>query len=98
LGPPRLCSQHGGDREAGNKTGDRGGGRREENKVEGAGIFVLDWDTGLPLDREETDVAHRQMAVYKGTRGNPYDGMFNFDWAYELGEPKRAFDCWTSVL
>lgn len=55
-------------------------------------------DKGLLLDREETDVAHRQMAVYKGTRGNPYDGMFNFDWAYELGEPKRAFDCWTSVL
>jgi hypothetical protein len=27
----------------------------------------LSWeDRGLPLDREETDTAHRQMAVYKG--------------------------------
>jgi hypothetical protein len=24
---------------------------------------------GLPLDREEADMAHRQMAVYEGTRG-----------------------------
>ena len=29
---------------------------------------------GLPLDREETDVAHRKMAVYKGKRGNPVLG------------------------
>ena len=27
-------------------------------------------DKGLPLDREETDVAHRQMAVYKGKLRN----------------------------
>ena len=26
-------------------------------------------EKGLLLDREETDVAHRQMAVYKGKRG-----------------------------
>jgi hypothetical protein len=26
-------------------------------------------DKGLPLDREETDVAHRKMATYKGERG-----------------------------
>jgi hypothetical protein len=25
---------------------------------------------GLPLNREETDVAHRKMAVYNGKRGN----------------------------
>ena len=31
-------------------------------------------DKGLPLDREETDVAHRQMAVYKGKGGNPVLG------------------------
>lgn len=48
------------------RTGDRGGRRREQR--EGEGIFVLVWDKGLPLDREETDVAHRQMAVYKGKR------------------------------
>ena len=27
-------------------------------------------DRGLPLDKEETDVAHRQMAIYKVARGN----------------------------
>ena len=36
----------------------------------GKGIFALE-DKELPLDREETDVAHRQMAVYKGEMGNP---------------------------
>ena len=28
-------------------------------------VFVLEWNKGLPLNREETDVAHRQMVVYK---------------------------------
>lgn len=28
-------------------------------------------DKGLPLEREETEVTQRQMAVYKGRRGNP---------------------------
>ena len=44
-----------------------GDGEREQ----GIGLLVLEGDKGLPLDREETDVAHRKMAVYKGTRGNP---------------------------
>ena len=37
----------------------------------------LSWsgtNEGLPLDREETDVAHRQMAVYKAKMGNPMLG------------------------
>ena len=25
-------------------------------------------------EREETDMAHKQMAIYKGTRGNPVLG------------------------
>jgi hypothetical protein len=29
---------------------------------------------GLPQDREEPDVAHRQRAVYKGKGGNPMLG------------------------
>ena len=49
-------------------TGDRGQGRREQGKV--VKVFVLK-DKGLPQDREERDVAHRKMAVYKGTRGSP---------------------------
>lgn len=28
-------------------------------------------EKGLSLDREETDVAHRKMAVYSGKRGPP---------------------------
>lgn len=31
----------------------------------GGGVFVPEWDKGLPLDREETNVAHRKMAVIK---------------------------------
>jgi hypothetical protein len=34
------------------------------------GVFVLEHNKGLPLDREETDVAHRQVALYKGKMGN----------------------------
>lgn len=48
----------GGDLEA--KTGDRGWGGREQGR-----------EKGLSLDREETDVAHRKMAVYSGKRGTP---------------------------
>lgn len=29
----------------------------------GLGVSVPEWDRGLPLDREKTDVAHRKMAV-----------------------------------
>jgi hypothetical protein len=27
-------------------------------------VIFSEWDKGLPLDREETDVAHRKMMVY----------------------------------
>ena len=43
----------------------------EGNKGKGTGAFVPEWDKELPLDREETDVAHKQVAVYKGKGGNP---------------------------
>ena len=80
--PPRPSSQHKGDsfaperQRTGNKRQrqeieDEGEG--EGNKEKGAVVFVLE-DKGLPLDREETDVAHRQLAVYKGTRGNAISG------------------------
>lgn len=42
----------------------------EGNKGVCEGIFVLR-SKGLSLDREEKDVTDRQMAVYKGERGNP---------------------------
>lgn len=34
------------------------------------GRFFLGGGKELPLDREDTDVAHRQMAVYKGKSGS----------------------------
>ena len=44
------------------------------NKGEEKGVFVPKWDTGLPLNKEETGVAHWKISVYKGTRGNPMLG------------------------
>ena len=47
----------------------------EKDKVEGKGnkrggrVICLERGQKLPLDGWETDVAHRQMAVYKGKRG-----------------------------
>lgn len=43
---------------------EKGEGQRKET-----GKSVLE-DKGLPLGREETDVAHWQMVVYKGKIGN----------------------------
>ena len=39
----------------------------------GEGKLVLE-DKGLLLDREETDRAHRKMAIYKGKWENPMWG------------------------
>jgi hypothetical protein len=49
--------------------GDRGEGER--NKKEEAGILVPKWDKGLLLDKEETDIVHRKMEVYKGKGVSP---------------------------
>ena len=50
--------------------------RREIGKGarEGKGVFIVKGHKGLPLDREETDVAHRQMIIYKVQRRNPILG------------------------
>lgn len=40
---------------------------------EGGGVFILE-DKRLSLDGEESDMAHRQMVVYKCKRGNPVLG------------------------
>ena len=48
--------------------------RRWRMRTEGKGTwemgkgYLSQRDKGLPLDREETGVDHRQMAVYKGKR------------------------------
>ena len=44
-------------------------GERERNKGRGRDICAKG-----TKDREETGAAHRQMAVYKGKRGNPVLG------------------------
>jgi hypothetical protein len=41
--------------------------------MRGEGVFVLG-NKGLPLVREETDMAHRKVVVYKGKGGNPVLG------------------------
>ena len=77
--PPRPSSQHkrhlftpegqGRDKRQRQEIGDEGEG--EGNKRKEAGVFIPE-DKGLPLDGEETDMAHRKMAVYK--EGNPMLG------------------------
>jgi hypothetical protein len=42
---------------------EKGKGTREEG-------YLSQRDKGLHLHREETDMAHRKMAIYKDTRGN----------------------------
>ena len=71
---PRLSSQY---KDLFAPEGQRAGNKRQRQEIEklegegngdagvGEGIFVSG-DKGLPLDREETNVAHRKMAVYKG--------------------------------
>lgn len=52
--------------------------------------------SGTASGQREADVAHGQTAVYNGKEGNPcQDKVFYFDWACQLGQPKRAFDGWT---
>ena len=48
-------------------------GEEEGNKGQVAEVFVTE-DKELPLEREVTDVVHRNMAVYKDIRGNPMLG------------------------
>lgn len=64
------------DRGQGVRHKDRGRGRRRRGREQGkeVGIFVLEWEKGLPLDRGDTDVDLRKMVVYKGIKGNPMLG------------------------
>ena len=48
---------------------EKGKGTREKGKG-----YLPQKDRGLPLDREETDMAHRQMAVCKNEVGIPMLG------------------------
>ena len=48
---------------------DMGEGR--ENREEGTGIFVLEWNR-LSLDRKEASMALRKMSVYEDTRKTLY--------------------------
>lgn len=43
----------------------------EEIFAQGQGLGTWDDDKGLPLDREGADIAHREMAVYKGEGRHP---------------------------
>ena len=58
----------------GQKTGEKGQGRRGRKQGKRFLSPGGGGDKGLSLDREETGVAHRKMAVYKDKRGNPEFG------------------------
>ena len=45
--------------------------RRARDQRRQEGVFVQEKDEGVLLVREEADMAHRQMVVYKGKRGTP---------------------------
>lgn len=49
-------------------------------------------------EREEREVAHRKLAVYKGTEETPLGRDAHFNWAWSLCDLKGAFDSWVSVL
>jgi hypothetical protein len=60
---------------------DRGQGIRDKNKnrkgrtrERGKGTKDCPEDKGLPLDRKETGMAYRKMAVYKCIKGKPVLG------------------------
>jgi hypothetical protein len=50
--------------------GDKRQGIREENRTQGRSRREQDRRGRDVLDREETDMTHSQMSVYKGKRGN----------------------------
>ena len=43
--------------------------RRARDQRRQEGVFVQEKDEGVLLVREEADMAHRQMAIYKGKEG-----------------------------
>lgn len=47
-------------------------GNQEGNKGKGQGLLS---QRRLPLDRGETDMAHKKIAVYKGNRGSHQEGV-----------------------
>ena len=72
-----ICPRGKEGRESETKTtGDRGQERRGREQGSGGRNICPGGgrDKGLPLDREETDMAYGKMAVYKGKRGNPMLG------------------------
>ena len=65
------------DKDRGQRTREKGKKTREKGEMgEGTdGKGSLFWrDKGLPLDREEMDKAHAQVAVYEGKRGTIVQG------------------------
>jgi hypothetical protein len=69
------------------KKREQGGGARRRSKG-GEGVFVPAWSgemtvtKGLSLDSPETNMAHREMAVYKDKRGSP---VLGWDFTFWLG-------------
>lgn len=65
------------------KTREKGKGTREErgDKERPKGMFDLEWDKGLLLDRWGNRLTHRQMVLYIEKMGNAsWNEVFNFNW------------------
>ena len=69
---------------------------REKGK--GIVVFAPEENNGLPLNREQTDVTHRKWFINVKGENPCKNEVFNFSWVSQLGEPKGAFGCWTSIL
>lgn len=63
-----ICPRGTEDRDKGQRQGKR---KKEKGARERGQKYLSQKDKGLSLDKEETDMAHRKMAVYKGTRAHP---------------------------
>jgi hypothetical protein len=55
-------------------------------------VIFSEWDKGLPLDREETDVAHRKMMVYISKWVKPHVWIRGL-----IRWTKRHLDCCTLI-
>ena len=80
---PKPSSQH---KDLFDSEGQRTGNKRQrqekkdegegEGNKRGGGEFIRGGDKGLPLDREETDVAHRKMVIFIKVKGKPVEEWF----------------------
>ena len=65
-------------RDKGQETGDKREGRKGTKKMEKG--YLPQRYKGLPLNREQTEIAHSQIAIYKGQKKNFLLGWIGLFW------------------